>query len=59
MRRDNKTGMSFITIKVDDKTSKEVEVKIGLRNETVTEILSGVAEGQVILAPQTSSLMSQ
>ena len=59
VRRDKKTGKSFITIKVDDKTSKEVEVTVGLRNETVSEILSGVAEGQVILAPQTSSLMSQ
>ena len=59
VRRDNKTGKSFIMTRVDEKTSKEIEVKVGLRNETVTEILSGVDEGQVILAPQTSSLMSQ
>ena len=59
IRRDQKTGKSYITIKVDDKTSREVEVTTGLRNETQTEILSGVNEGQVILAPQTSSLMSQ
>lgn len=59
VRRDKPTGKSFITTKVDDKTIKEVEVKIGLRNETVSEIVSGLTEGQVILAPQTSSLMSQ
>jgi HlyD family secretion protein len=59
VRRDKKTGKSFITNKVDDKTSKEVEVKIGLRNETVSEIIAGIDEGQVILAPQTSSLVSQ
>ncbi|HEY3290028.1 MAG TPA: efflux RND transporter periplasmic adaptor subunit [Anaerolineae bacterium] len=59
VRRDKPTGKTFVTTKVDDKTIKEVEVTIGLRNETVSEIISGLTEGQVILAPQTSSLMSQ
>jgi HlyD family secretion protein len=59
VRRDKKTGQSFITTQVDARTNKEVEVATGMRNETFSEITSGVSEGQVILAPQTSSLASQ
>jgi HlyD family secretion protein len=58
LRRDRSTGKSYLTIPADDQTSKEVEVTIGLRNETFTEIVSGAETGQVILAPQTS-LFSQ
>ena len=58
VRRDKQTGKSYLTFQVDPKTSKEVEVQTGLRNDTNTEILSGVNEGQVIMAPQTS-LFSQ
>jgi HlyD family secretion protein len=58
VRRDKQTGKAYLTLQVDAKNSKEVEVQTGLRNDTNTEILSGVNEGQVILAPQTS-LFSQ
>jgi HlyD family secretion protein len=58
VRRDKQTGKTYLTFQVDARTSKEVEVQTGLRNETNTEILSGVNEGQVIMAPQTS-LFSQ
>ncbi len=57
IRRDRATGKSYITVQAADKTAREVEVITGLHNETQTEITSGVAEGQVILAPQTSSLL--
>ncbi|HEY3341123.1 MAG TPA: efflux RND transporter periplasmic adaptor subunit [Anaerolineae bacterium] len=58
VRRDKQTGKTYLTFQVDARTSKEVEVQTGLRNDTNTEILSGVNEGQVIMAPQTS-LFSQ
>jgi HlyD family secretion protein len=58
VRRDRQTGKAYLTLQVDEKTSKEVEVQTGLRNDANTEILSGVNEGQVIMAPQTS-LFSQ
>jgi len=31
-----------------------VEVKTGLRNDSFSEILSGVDEGQVVVVPQTT-----
>jgi HlyD family secretion protein len=58
IRHDKQSGKSYLTVQVDSKTSQEMEVQTGLRNETTTEITSGAREGQVILAPQTS-LFSQ
>lgn len=54
IRRDKQSGKSYLTLKVDDKTTREVEVKTGLRNDTFSEILSGVNEGQVVVVPQTT-----
>ncbi|MCL5998167.1 MAG: efflux RND transporter periplasmic adaptor subunit [Chloroflexi bacterium] len=59
VRRDRQSGKSYLTILQDDKTSREVEVEIGLRNETSSEILSGASKGQSVLAPQTQSLLGQ
>lgn len=59
IRRDKQNGKSYLTLQVDEKTSKEVEVKTGLRNDTFSEIVSGVSEGQVVLAPQATSLLNQ
>jgi HlyD family secretion protein len=59
IRRDNQSGKSFLTVQADDKTAREVEVKTGLRNETLTEIVSGASKGQVVLAPQGTSLLGQ
>jgi HlyD family secretion protein len=58
LRRDKPSGKTYLNTRVDDKTSKEVEVKTGVRNETFTEIVSGASEGQVILAPKTNSLFN-
>jgi HlyD family secretion protein len=55
VRRDKATGKSYLTIKVDEKTAREIEVQTGLRNETSTEIVLGADAGQVILAPQTTN----
>ncbi|MGQ9903496.1 MAG: efflux RND transporter periplasmic adaptor subunit [Anaerolineae bacterium] len=59
IRRDRQTGRSFITIRTGDGTSEEIEVRTGLRNETFSEILSGAAEGQIVLAPRTPNLLGQ
>ena len=54
IRRDKQSGKSYLTLQVDSKTTREVEVKTGLRNDTFSEILSGVNEGQVVVVPQTT-----
>ena len=54
IRRDKQSGKSYLTVQVDNKTTHEVEVKTGLRNDTFSEILSGVNEGQVVVVPQTT-----
>lgn len=59
IRRDKQSGKSYLTLKVDDKTTREVEVVTGLRNETSSEIVSGAGEGQVIVAPQSAGLLGQ
>jgi HlyD family secretion protein len=59
VRRDRQSGQSFLTLRVDDKTTRELEVKTGLRNENVSEILSGADEGQVVVAPVAPSLLGQ
>ena len=57
VRRDRQTNKSYLTIKNGDKTS-EVEVQVGLKNETFTEIISGASEGQVVVAPTTPSAIA-
>ena len=57
IRRDRQTSKSYLTIKNGDKTS-EVEVQVGLKNETFTEILGGASEGQVVVAPVTPSAIT-
>jgi HlyD family secretion protein len=59
IRRDKQNGKSFLTLRVDEKTTKDVEVKTGLRNESVSEILSGATEGQTIVAPRAPGLLGQ
>jgi HlyD family secretion protein len=56
IRRDKQTGKSYLTLLVDNKTTHEVEVKTGLRNDNFSEILSGASEGQVVVVPQTTLL---
>lgn len=58
LRRDRESGKIFVTRRVGDQVS-EVEVEIGTRNESFTEIRSGVNEGDVILAPRVSTVFGQ
>lgn len=59
IRRDTQTNQSFMYLRVDDETTEEVVVQIGLRNDSFSEILSGVSEGQVVVAPQAPNLLGQ
>ncbi len=52
VRRDRAAGKSFVTVVGADNQLQEVEVQVGLRGETQTEILSGLSEGQTVAAPQ-------
>ncbi len=59
VRRDRKANKSYVTLRVDDKTTKEIEVVTGLRNDQFSEIVSGASDGQVVVAPQTPSALGQ
>ena len=59
IRRDRQTGKAYLLIQAGDGTSREVEVKTGLRNDAFSELLSGAEEGQVVLAPQAPTLLGQ
>lgn len=41
----------LVTLRRDDGTTQEVEVKIGMANDQETEIVSGLSEGQVVVIP--------
>lgn len=43
-------GRNFVVVKTDD-LPKRVDVSLGIKNEEQVEILSGVEEGQVVIAP--------
>jgi HlyD family secretion protein len=59
IRRDKQSGKSYLTLMVDTKTNKEVEVKTGLRNDNFSEILSGASAGQTVVAPEAPTLFGQ
>lgn len=58
IRRDRNNGKTFLTFKEGDKTN-EVEVKLGLKNDTSSEIVSGAKAGDVVVAPTTPNFLGQ
>lgn len=53
IRIDRATGQAFVTIQNADGTFQEIEIGLGLRNETFSEVVSGLQEGQrVVLVPR-------
>jgi HlyD family secretion protein len=55
IRIDRATQKAFVTVERPDKGFQEVEVKLGLRNETNSQIVTGLASGQrVVLLPRGS-----
>jgi len=55
IRIDRDSGLAFVTLQNEDGAFEEVPVTLGARNETETEILSGIDEGtRVVLVPQAA-----
>jgi HlyD family secretion protein len=50
IRTDAQTGKTYLTVKDGNKT-QEVEVTLGERGNTYSEVLSGVQAGQTVVAP--------
>jgi HlyD family secretion protein len=49
---DRETGQYFVTRQGALGTSERVEVQIGLRDESDTQILEGVSEGDTLVLPE-------
>ena len=52
IRKDKKTSKSYLTVPGADNKTTDLEVITGLKDESFTEITSGAAEGQAIVAPE-------
>ncbi len=52
VRRDKASGATFVTIPAADNKTQELEVKLGLKDDDHSEILSGVTDGQKLLEPK-------
>ena len=52
IRLDRAKNQAFVALRQPDGTYKEVEVKLGLHNETFTEVTSGLSEGDVLVNPE-------
>lgn len=59
VRRDRQSGKAFLTFKTGDTTSEEREIKLGLRNDTSSEILTGAKTGDIVVAPTTPNVLGQ
>jgi HlyD family secretion protein len=49
VRLDRETGRAFVNRLLADGTVEEVTIETGLRNEQFSEILSGLAEGDIVV----------
>ncbi len=49
VRRDRETGKAYVQLKQGERVS-EVEIKLGLRTEEVSQVLSGLAPGDTVVA---------
>ncbi|NPV66844.1 MAG: HlyD family efflux transporter periplasmic adaptor subunit [Anaerolineae bacterium] len=55
IRLDRRTGQATVTIRRSDGTLEDVPVTLGRRNETFSEVLSGLQAGdQIVLLPRNS-----
>ena len=66
VRKDSETGKRYITMKDEAPTdnalaenpTKEVEVKLGLRDDSMAEVVSGATEGLVVYEPVGNSKLA-
>ena len=57
VRLDRRTGRATVIVQAPDGALREVEVVLGLRNETFSEVRAGLAEGdRVVALPRTLNL---
>jgi HlyD family secretion protein len=57
IRLDRRTGKATVTTQRADGTFADVEVKLGLRNETYSEVISGLSVGDVVVVlPRSNAL---
>jgi HlyD family secretion protein len=57
VRLDRRTGQATVTVQGEDGKFREVDVKLGLRNETFSEVISGLKPGEVVVVlPRTGGL---
>jgi len=49
IRFDRKTGDAFVNIRRDDGTIEEIQVKIGTRGESTSEVIEGLVEGDEVV----------
>ena len=55
VRLDRRTQQAFVTVRQPDDTLEEVEIQLGRRNETFSEVLGGLSEGEeVVLLPRSA-----
>ena len=54
VRVDRRTQQAFVMVRRPDGSLEEVEVVLGRRNETYSEVLSGLNEGdEIVLLPRS------
>lgn len=57
IRLDRATGQAFVTVETADGQFEEIQVTLGARNETYSQIVDGISEGQrVVLLPRNAQL---
>ena len=52
---EEQNGKMYVTVKLDDDTTKEVEVETGIANDAYTEIKSGLNEGDIVIIEKEES----
>ncbi len=56
VRLDRPTGKTYATVRQPDGTFKEVEITLGIRDDTYSEVKSGLQPGDVVTAPQVTGV---
>lgn len=57
IRLDRATGRAFVTVETADGQYEEIQVTLGARNETYSQIISGLTDGQrILLLPRNAQV---
>jgi macrolide-specific efflux system membrane fusion protein len=44
-------GRNFVVVQAEDAAPRRVDIKVGLSNDDMVEVLEGLEEGQIVIAP--------